>query len=101
MGGRWASCRRRCVTAVPGSVGTGGGGSLRGLVNVRPDQVALDARGAFNALGQFNAGAANAGKDLAQKSGRNAQFARKSCLGQIVLADVKGKGVHEFQLAEG
>lgn len=64
-------------------------GSLSGLVNVRPQDVALDAGDGFDALGEFNAGATDARKDLAQKRWCDVKLAGKRRLRKSVLANVK------------
>lgn len=76
-----------------------GSGSLRGLVNVRPQNVTRNARNGLNALRQRKAGAARTGKNLAQERGSNAKRLRQRRLCHVPVFEVIRKRIHAVFVA--
>ena len=100
-----ASCRltQGSVGALSGEYGGGRGGrgsSLRGLVDVRPQNGARYARYGFDALGKLNAGATDAGQDLAQVSWGDLQLLRQRGLRQSIVLNIARKGIHASFVAQ-
>ena len=62
-----------------------GNWSLRGLVNVRPQGMAWDARQGFDLLGEGNPRLADTRQDLAQESGGDLQLVRQRGLRQFIV----------------
>ena len=92
-GGRGPSYRQSqgwtlLLGSMGGSAARRGKGSLRGLVNVRPQGRAGNACHGFNALGEFDPRLANAGKYLVQKRRSNSQCAGQRGLRQGIVSNV-------------
>lgn len=75
-------------------------GSLRGLVNVGPQDVTLNAGHGFDALGKLNAGAANARQDLAQICRGDLQLLRQRGLRQTIVLNIARKSIHASFVAQ-
>lgn len=93
------SCRRagrklfsRCLQ------GKRGRGSLRGLINVRPEDVARNAGDGLNPLCQRETGFTCAGRNQANHCGRDAKRSGKLRLGQSVFDPVLFQRFHAILL---